>query len=39
MLSFGQEKEHTAVLRSDDSMNNATVCNGVGFLIFSYIDV
>jgi len=39
MLSFGQEKEHTAMLRSDGGMNNATVCNGVVFLIFSDIDV
>jgi hypothetical protein len=39
MLSFGPEKEDTAVLRSDDAMNNTTVSNGVGFFIFSDIDV
>lgn len=39
MLSFWPEEEHTTVLRSDGSMNNITFCNGVGFLIFSDIDV
>jgi len=39
MFSFGPEKEHTAVLRSDGSMNNTTLCDGIGFLIFSDIDV
>jgi len=35
MLSFGPEKEHTAVLRSVGTMNNTTACTPVGFLIFS----
>ena len=39
MVSFGPEKEHSAVLSSDGSMNNTTDCNVAGFLIFSDIDV
>jgi hypothetical protein len=38
MLFFGPEKEYTAVLRSDGSMN-ITVGNGVGVLIFANNDV
>jgi len=37
MLSFGPEKEHTAMLRSVGSMNNTTACTPVGFLIFSVV--